>query len=98
MKNSKETGELRTMRVWPGQPYPQGATWDGAGVNFALFSENATSVELCLLQQKDQDVFALPHLEHAVDFWKRAAGQTADPGEELSVMSAATICGINLTT
>ena len=36
------------MRVWPGQPYPLGATWDGEGVNFALFSENATGVELCL--------------------------------------------------
>jgi isoamylase len=36
------------MRVWPGQPYPLGATWDGEGVNFALFSENATAVELCL--------------------------------------------------
>src|SRR6184192_322473 len=36
------------MRVWPGQSYPLGATWDGAGVNFALFSENATGVELCL--------------------------------------------------
>ena len=36
------------MRVWPGRPYPLGVTWDGAGVNFALFSENATAVELCL--------------------------------------------------
>jgi isoamylase len=36
------------MRVWPGRPYPLGATWDGAGVNFALFSENATAVDLCL--------------------------------------------------
>jgi isoamylase len=36
------------MRVWPGQPYPLGATWDGSGVNFALFSENAKAVELCL--------------------------------------------------
>ena len=36
------------MRVWPGRPYPLGATWDGAGINFALFSENATKVELCL--------------------------------------------------
>jgi isoamylase len=34
--------------VWPGRPYPLGATWDGEGVNFALFSENATGVELCL--------------------------------------------------
>ncbi|MDQ3068882.1 MAG: glycogen debranching protein GlgX [Acidobacteriota bacterium] len=36
------------MRVWPGAPYPLGATWDGGGVNFALFSEHATAVELCL--------------------------------------------------
>jgi glycogen operon protein len=36
------------MRVWPGRPYPLGATFDGAGVNFALFSEHATKVELCL--------------------------------------------------
>jgi glycogen operon protein len=36
------------MRVWPGKPYPQGATFDGAGVNFAIFSEAGTRVELCL--------------------------------------------------
>ncbi len=36
------------MKVWPGKPYPLGATWDGAGVNFSLFSENATGVDLCL--------------------------------------------------
>ena len=36
------------MIVWPGSPYPLGATWDGAGTNFALFSEAATGVELCL--------------------------------------------------
>ena len=36
------------MRAWPGSPSPLGATWDGAGVNFALFSEHATRVELCL--------------------------------------------------
>jgi isoamylase len=34
--------------VWPGFPYPRGATWDGEGVNFALFSENAERVELCI--------------------------------------------------
>ncbi|NLJ52770.1 MAG: glycogen debranching enzyme, partial [Intrasporangiaceae bacterium] len=37
------------MQVWPGQAYPLGATYDGAGVNFALFSEVATRVELCLI-------------------------------------------------
>jgi glycogen operon protein len=36
------------MTTWPGKPYPLGATWDGNGVNFALFAEHATSVELCL--------------------------------------------------
>ena len=36
------------MRVWTGSPYPLGATWDGVGVNFAIFSEHATAVELCL--------------------------------------------------
>jgi isoamylase len=36
------------MKTRPGAPYPLGATWDGGGVNFALFSENATGVELCL--------------------------------------------------
>ncbi|WP_424530586.1 glycogen debranching protein GlgX [Sphaerisporangium viridialbum] len=34
--------------VWPGEPYPLGATWDGAGTSFALFSEVAERVELCL--------------------------------------------------
>jgi len=36
------------MRVWPGRPYPLGATWDGGGVNFAIFSEHAKRAELCL--------------------------------------------------
>jgi isoamylase len=38
------------MRVWPGQPHPLGATWDGEGVNFAIFSQNATAVDLCLFE------------------------------------------------
>ena len=41
------------MRLWPGKPYPLGATWDGEGVNFALFSENATAVELCLFDSPE---------------------------------------------
>jgi glycogen operon protein len=36
------------FRTLPGRPYPLGATWDGSGVNFALFSEHATAVDLCL--------------------------------------------------
>ena len=36
------------MHIWPGRPYPLGATWDGVGTNFSVFSEVATRVELCL--------------------------------------------------
>jgi glycogen operon protein len=39
--------------VLPGKPYPQGATWDGTGVNFSVYSERATSVELCLFDDAD---------------------------------------------
>src|SRR3712207_3074192 len=38
------------MQIWPGKPYPLGATYDGTGVNFALFSEAAERVQLCLIE------------------------------------------------
>ncbi|HRX71875.1 MAG: glycogen debranching protein GlgX [Candidatus Competibacteraceae bacterium] len=41
--------------IWPGKPYPLGAFWDGQGTNFALFSENATQVELCLFDDNNQE-------------------------------------------
>ena len=47
------------LRVWPGAPYPLGATWDGVGVNFAVFSEHATRVELCLFDSVDAEVESL---------------------------------------
>ena len=47
------------LRVWPGAPYPLGATWDGVGVNFAIFSEHATRVELCLFDSLDAEVESL---------------------------------------
>jgi isoamylase len=40
-------------RPRPGRPYPLGATWDGGGVNFSLFSEHATAVALCLYDERD---------------------------------------------
>jgi isoamylase len=43
------------VKIWPGRPYPLGATWDGEGVNFALFSESATSVDLCLFDAAQAD-------------------------------------------
>ncbi|HLV72838.1 MAG TPA: glycogen debranching protein GlgX [Vulgatibacteraceae bacterium] len=41
--------------VWPGDPYPLGATWDGTGTNFALFSEVARRVELCLFDEAGRE-------------------------------------------
>lgn len=43
------------MKILPGSAYPLGATWDGSGVNFAIFSENATKVELCLFESAEAD-------------------------------------------
>jgi glycogen operon protein len=44
------------IAVWPGNVYPLGATWDGKGTNFALFSENATGVELCLFDADNHEI------------------------------------------
>ena len=43
------------MKILPGSPYPLGATWDGIGVNFAIYSEHATGVELCLFDGPTAD-------------------------------------------
>jgi glycogen operon protein len=56
-------GRGTRVRVWPGRPYPLGATWDGQGTNFALFAEGATGVELCLFDAPDsgeRDCIPLP--------------------------------------
>ncbi|WP_187262981.1 glycogen debranching protein GlgX [Pontibacter beigongshangensis] len=42
------------IEVYPGSPYPLGATWDGKGVNFAVYAENATNVELCLFKSTEE--------------------------------------------
>src|SRR5947207_12186586 len=57
-------------RIWPGLPYPLGASWDGNGVNFALFSAHAEKVELCLFDrtgQSEQSRIALP--EYTDEVW-----------------------------
>lgn len=58
-----------TMRVEPGLPFPMGATWDGSGVNFALFSAHAEKVELCLFDRsgrREVERIALPEFTHEV--------------------------------
>ncbi|MFW5818937.1 MAG: glycogen debranching protein GlgX [Desulfovermiculus sp.] len=59
------------MRVWPGRPYPLGATWDGLGVNFALFSEHADKVELCLFEsaQSRQEKQRIELLQFTDQVW-----------------------------
>jgi isoamylase len=49
-----EAPVLRKTRVREGRPFPRGATWTGLGVNFALFSANATKVELCLFDERGE--------------------------------------------
>jgi isoamylase len=57
------------FRVWPGEPHPLGATWDGSGTNFALFSAHAEKVELCLFNETGRTEIAriaLPEYTHEV--------------------------------
>jgi isoamylase len=50
------------MQLLPGSPHPLGASWDGRGVNFALYSENATAVELCLFDAAGNETrLSIPH-------------------------------------
>ena len=44
---------MSDVQVWPGRPFPLGATWDGGGTNFSLFTEHATGVELCLFGDEE---------------------------------------------
>ncbi len=59
------------MRIWPGRPYPLGATWDGSGVNFAIFSEHATRVELCLFDSVEDraETHCIPLKEQTELVW-----------------------------
>ncbi|WP_346290497.1 glycogen debranching protein GlgX [Sphaerothrix gracilis] len=55
------------LQIWPGKSHPLGATWDGQGTNFALFSENAIRVELCLFDEADQETrVPLPEVSNFV--------------------------------
>ncbi|MFW5872826.1 MAG: glycogen debranching protein GlgX, partial [bacterium] len=55
--------------IWPGKPYPLGANWDGNGINFALFSENATGVKLCLFHTAaDEKEYAQVEMKEVTDY------------------------------
>src|SRR6516162_924531 len=70
------------MKVLPGRSYPLGATWDGAGVNFALFSEHATKVELCLFDATEQaaQTARIPLREQTDQVW-HAYLPDVEPGQ-----------------
>jgi isoamylase len=56
--------------VWPGRPYPLGATWDGEGVNFSIFSEHAEKVELCLFDPSGRrELYRVPLPEQTDQVW-----------------------------
>ena len=56
-------------KVLPGKPYPLGATYDGEGVNFALFSENATGVKLCLfLNPENPEEYCVVDFHEVTDY------------------------------
>ena len=59
------------MKISPGRPYPLGATWDGHGVNFAIFSEHATAIELCLFDsvRARREAQRVPLLEQTDMVW-----------------------------
>jgi isoamylase len=59
------------IRVWPGTAGRLGAVWDGEGTNFAIFSEHATGVELCLFDRPDagQETERIPFRERTDQIW-----------------------------
>jgi len=69
----------RTVQVWPGRPYPLGATYDGRGTNFALFSEVADRVELCLFDE-DRNETRVEVTELDAHVWHCYLPQV-DPGQ-----------------
>ncbi|MCE3028364.1 glycogen debranching protein GlgX [Salinicola sp. DM10] len=63
-------GVVQSSRIQEGLPYPLGATWDGLGVNFALFSASATRVELCLFDESgEHEVERISLPEYTDEVW-----------------------------
>ena len=67
--------------VWRGRPYPLGATWDGEGVNFALYSQHADKVELCLFDPKGRRELERIELRERTNFVWHCYLPEARPGQ-----------------
>jgi isoamylase len=73
---------VHEIKPKPGKPYPLGAVWDGKGVNFALFSDNATKVELCLFNEDgSQETARVPVTERHNQIWHIYLPEAA-PGQK----------------
>ena len=72
------------MDVWPGHPFPLGPTWDGSGTNFAIFSENAERVELCLFDAEDRETRLALEQRTAFNWHCYVPGVGARPAVRLS--------------
>jgi isoamylase len=70
------------VRIWPGSPYPLGATWDGEGVNFSIFSEHGEAVDLCLFDgDEDAEAAAMVRLAERTDLIWHAYLPDVRPGQ-----------------
>src|SRR6056297_1075630 len=67
----KSMKSMKNNEIYPGNAYPLGAFWDGKGVNFALYSENADGIELCLFDKDDpgSEKQRIPVKERTHDVW-----------------------------
>jgi glycogen operon protein len=66
--------------MWPGRPYPLGASWDGHGVNFAVFSQHAESVELCIFDARGRRELTRARLPERTGFVWHGYVPGAAPG------------------
>jgi glycogen operon protein len=67
--------------ILPGRPYPLGATWDGTGTNFAIYSEHATRVELCLYDNRSRQETERIELREMTAFVHHGYLQGIQPGQ-----------------
>ena len=70
----------RRLAVWPGRPHPLGANWDGGGVNFALFSQHAERVDLCIFEPRGRREVAQIPMRWQTDFVWHCYLPEARPG------------------
>jgi glycogen operon protein len=85
---SARTPHKPITAVWPGNPYPRGATWDGEGVNLSLFSANAEKVELCVFDPHGRrELQRIELKERTDDSWHAYLPKPAGPAHGYRVQA-----------